>query len=169
MDKMEIQEFIMLKEIQASASSFLNSIKIGDKVCVDMGNDIYREATIKSDPYPAPSGATYITVTVFNKILSKSKDYAVPIWDLYPLGSKQIIYDAYIYSLNRLRGTSYSRQGDYELVCEGKRIKMDYCYGRKDANKKLLDSNMLKSYGINRVYSNGDLVYNDVGKQEERK
>lgn len=161
---MEIQEFIILKEIQASASSFLNSIKIGDKVCLDMGNDIYREATIKSDPYPAPSGATYITVTVFNKILSKSKDYAVPIWDLYPLGSKQIIYDAYIYSLNHLRGTSYSRRGDYELVCEGKRIKMDYCYGRKDANKKLLDSNMLKSYGINRVYSNGDLVYNDVGK-----
>ena len=159
---MEIQEFIILKEIQASASSFLNSLKIGDKVCAYIGNNIYREAIVESNPYSAPSGATYIDITVFNKILSESKKYAVPIWDLYPLGNKQIIYDAYIYSLNRLHGTSYSRRGSYELVCEGKRIKWDYCNGRKDANKKLLDSNMLKSYGINRVYSNGDLIYNDA-------
>lgn len=165
----EIQEFIMLKEIEVSTSSFLNSLKIGDKVCVDLGNNIYREATIESDPYSAPSGATYINIIVFNKILSENKKYAVPIWDLYPLGSKQIIYDAYIYSLNPRQGTSYSRRGSYELVSEGKRIKMDYCNGRKDANKKLLDSDMLKSYGINRVYSNGDLIYNDTEKQEERK
>lgn len=157
---MEIQKYIILKETEASVSSFLNSLKIGDKVCVDLGNNIYREATIESNPYTAPSGATYINISVFYKVLSENKRYAVPIWDLYPLGSKQIMHEAYIYSLNRTYGTSYNRRGSYELVCDGKRIKSDYCAGRKDANKKLIDVDLLKSYGINRVYSNGILIYN---------
>ena len=159
---MDIQEFIMLKEIEVSGSDFLNSLKIGDKVCVDLGNNIYREATIESDPYTAPSGATYINISVFYKVLSENKKYAVPMWVLYPLGTKQIIHEAYIYSLNRIHGTSYNRRGSYELVCEGKRIKSDYCTGRKDANKKLLDVELLKSYDINRVYSNGILIYDDT-------
>ena len=156
---MEIEEFIILQEIKASASSFLQNLKIGDKVIVDLTGSIYREAVIESESYLAPSGATYIDVSVFNKILSTNKKYAVPIWDLYPLGSKKIVYTAYIYSLNP-RGTHFSGRGSYELVCEGKTLKkVDSCLGRKDANERLLDEDILRSYGINQVYSN-NLIYN---------
>lgn len=156
---MEIEEFIIRKEIETSGNSFRQNLKVGDKVIVDLTNDVYREATIESEPYSAPSGATYINISVFNKILSTSKKYAVPVWDLYPLGSKEIVYTAYIYSLS-YRGRDYSRRGDYELVCEGKTLKKAYgCSGRKDANERLLDEDMLKSYDITKVYSNG-LIYN---------
>jgi hypothetical protein len=158
---MEIQEFIILQEIKASASSFLQNLKIGDKVIVDL-TDIYREAVIESDPYSAPSGATYIDISVLDKFSPTSEKYAVPIWDLYPLGSKKIVYTAYIYSLNRYRGSYFSGRGSYELVCEGKTLKkVEGCLGRKDANKRLLDEDMLRNYGINKVYSNNDLIYNE--------
>lgn len=156
---MEIEEFIIRKEIETSGNSFLQNLKVGDKVIVDLTNDIYREATVESEPYSAPSGATYINISVFNKILSTNKKCAVPIWDLYPLGSKEIVYTAYIYSLSR-RGKNFSGRSGYELVCEGKTLKKaDGCLGRKDANERLLDEGMLKSYDITKVYSNG-LIYN---------
>lgn len=156
---MEIEEFIILKEIETSGNNFLQNLKVGDKVIVDLTNDIYREATVESEPYSAPSGATYINISVFNKILSTNKKCAVPIWDLYPLGSKEIVYTAYIYSLSR-RGENFSGRSSYELVCEGKTLKKAYsCLGRKDANERLLDEDMLKSYDITKVYSNG-LIYN---------
>jgi hypothetical protein len=158
---MEIEEFIILQEIKASASSFLHNLKIGDKVVVYLTNDIYREAVIESDSYSAPSGATYINVSVFNKILSTNKKYAVPIWDLYPLGSKKIIYTANIYSLSH-RGPYFSGRGSYELVCEGKTLKkVQGCLGRKDANKRLLDKGLLKEHGINKVISNSSTIYTD--------
>ena len=156
---MEIGKFIILQEMKASASSFLQNLKIGDRVVVELNDSIYREAIIESESYSAPSGATYIDVSIFNKILSTSTKYAVPIWDLYPLGSKKIIYTAYIYSLSH-RGSQFSGRGSYELVCEGKTLKRaGGCLGRKDANERLLDENILKNYGINQVYSNG-LIYN---------
>lgn len=156
---MEIEEFIIRKEIELSGNSFRQNLKVGDKVIVDLTNDIYREATVESEPYSAPSGATYINISVFNKILSTNKEYAVPVWDLYPLGSKKIVYTAYIYSLSR-RGKNFSGRSGYELVCEGKTLKKaDGCLGRKDANERLLDEDMLKSYDITKVYSNG-LIYN---------
>ena len=157
---MEIEEFIIRKEIETSGNSFRQNLKVGDSVIVDLTNDIYREAIIESEPYSAPSGATYIDITVFNKILSTSKKYAVPIWDLYPLGSKKIVYTAYIYSLSH-RGPNFSGRSSYELVCEGKTLKKaDECLGRKDANERLLDEDLLKSYDITKVYSNGFLIYN---------
>lgn len=156
---MEIEEFIIRKEIETSGNSFRQNLKVGDIVIVDLTNDVYREATIESEPYSAPSGATYINISVFNKILSTSKKYAVPVWDLYPLGSKKVVYTAYIYSLSH-RGKSFSGRSGYELVCEGKTLKKaDGCLGRKDANERLLDEDLLKSYGITKVYSNG-LIYN---------
>lgn len=156
---MEIEEFIIRKEIETSGNSFRQNLKVGDKVIVDLTNDVYREATVESEPYSAPSGATYIDISVFNKILSTSKKYAVPIWDLYPLGSKKIVYTAYIYSLSP-RGRNFSGRSGYELVCEGKTLKKaDGCLGRKDANERLLDEDLLKSYDITKVYSNG-LIYN---------
>lgn len=157
---MEIEEFILLQEIKASASNFLQNLKIGDKVVCKLNDDIYREAIVISNPYQAPSGATYIDITIVNKILSDNKKCAVPIWDLYPLGSKKIIYTAYIYSLSH-RGPHFSGRGSYELVCEGKTLKKAYnCTGRKDANTRLLDVDILKDYNINQVYSNG-LIYNN--------
>lgn len=156
---MEIEEFILRKEIETSGNSFRQNLKVGDLVIVDLTNDVYREAIIESEPYSAPSGATYINISVFNKILSTSKKYAVPIWDLYPLGSKKIVYTAYIYSLSH-RGRNFSGRSGYELVCEGKTLKKaDGCLGRKDANERLLDEDLLKSYDITKVYSNG-LIYN---------
>lgn len=156
---MEIEEFIIRKEIETSGNSFRQNLKVGDLVIVDLTNDIYREATIESESYSAPSGATYIDISVFNKILSTSKKYAVPVWDLYPLGSKKIVYTAYIYSLSH-RGRNFSGRSGYELVCEGKTLKKaDGCLGRKDANERLLDEDLLKSYDITKVYSNG-LIYN---------
>lgn len=156
---MEIEEFILRKEIETSGNSFRQNLKVGDLVIVDLTNDVYREAIIESEPYSAPSGATYINISVFNKILSTSKKYAVPIWDLYPLGSKKIVYTAYIYSLSH-RGRNFNGRSGYELVCEGKTLKKaDGCLGRKDANERLLDEDLLKSYDITKVYSNG-LVYN---------
>jgi hypothetical protein len=156
---MEIEEFIIGKEIETSGNSFCQNLKVGDLVIVDLTNDVYRGAIIESEPYSAPSGATYINISVFNKILSTSKKYAVPIWDLYPLGSKKIVYTAYIYSLSH-RGRNFSGRSGYELVCEGKTLKKaDGCLGRKDANERLLDEDLLKSYDITKVYSNG-LIYN---------
>ena len=156
---MEIEEFIIRKEIETSGNSFRQNLKVGDLVIVDLTNDVYREAIIESEPYSAPSGATYIDISVFNKILSTSKKYAVPVWDLYPLGSKKIVYTAYINSLSH-RGPNFSGRSSYELVCEGKTLKKAYgCLGRKDANERLLDEEMLKSYDITKVYSNG-LIYN---------
>lgn len=153
---MDTGEYIILQEIKASGSSFLQNLKIGDKVIVDFDNNNYKEAIVKSDAFAAPSGATYISILVSNK------KYTVPIWDLYPLGSKKIVNKAYIYSLNQ-RGTSFSGRGSYELVFEGKRIKrVECCTGRKDANARLLDENMLKNYGINQVYSNYNLIYDAV-------
>lgn len=59
------------------------------------------------------------------------------------------------------RGSNFSGRGSYKLVCEGKILKrVECCLGRKDANERLLDRDMLKSYGINKVYSNG-LIYNE--------
>jgi hypothetical protein len=156
---MEIEEFIIKKEIETSRNSFRQNLKVGDLVIVDLTNDVYRGAIIESEPYSAPSGATYINISVFNKILSTSKKYAVPVWDLYPLGSKKIVYTAYIYSLSH-RGRNFSGRSGYELVCEGKTLKKaDGCLGRKDANERLLDEDLLKSYDITKVYSNG-LIYN---------
>ena len=156
---MEIEEFIIYQEMKASASSFLRNLKIGDKVVVALNDSIYREAVIESESYSAPSGATYINVSVFNKILLTDTKCAVPIWDLYPLGSKKIVYTAYIYSLSH-RGPHFSGRSGYELVCEGKTLKRaEGCLGRKDANERLLDEDMLRIYGINQVYSNG-LIYN---------
>lgn len=158
---MEIEKFIILQEIKVSASSFLHNLKIGDKVVVDLTNNTYREAVIESDPYSAPSGATYIDVSVFNKILSTNKKHAVPIWDLYPLGSKKIIYTAYIYSLSH-RGPYFSGRGSYELVCEGKTLKrVQDCLGRRDANERLLDKELLEKHGINKVISNSSTIYTD--------
>lgn len=158
---MEIEEFILLKEIETSASSFLQNLKIGDKVVVELRDSIYREAVIESvESCSAPSGATYINVSVFNKILSTNKKYTVPIWDLYPLGSKKIVYTAYIYSLSP-RGPDFSGRGSYKLVCEGKILKkVEGCFGRKNANERLLDEDMLRNYGINQVYSNDLIIYN---------
>lgn len=156
---MEIEQFIIEQEIRASGSQFLQNLKVGDHVIAYMTNNIFREAIIESEPYSAPSGATYINVLVQDKVLSNTKRYAVPIWDLHPMGSKSIIYTAYIYSTNH-RGTWFSGRGGYRLVYEGKTLKTAAgCYGRKDANSRLLDEDLLKKYNINQVYSNGDLVY----------
>ena len=156
---MEVEEHIILKEIEASGSKFLCNLEVGDEVIVDLGNNIYRKAVIESESFSAPSGATYISVSVFNKILSTNKKYAVPIWDLYPLDSKKIGYTAYIDSLSP-RGRNFSGRGSYALICEGEILKkVEYCLGRKDANERLLDEYILKEYDINKVYSNG-LIYN---------
>lgn len=156
---MEIEQFIIEQEIRASGSQFLQNLKVGDHVITYMTNNIFREAIIESEPYSAPSGATYIDVLVLDKVLPSTKRYAVPLWDLHPMGSKSIIYTAYIYSTNH-RGTWFSGRGGYRLVYEGKTLKTaSGCYGRKDANSRLLDESLLKKYNINQVYSNGNLVY----------
>ena len=145
--------------MKASVSSFLQNLKIGDEVVVELGDSIYRKAVIESKSYSASSGATYIDISIFNKFLLTSTKYSVPIWDLYPLGSKKIVYTAYIYSISH-RGSHFSGRGTYELVCEGKTLKKAMgCLGRKEANERLLDEDILRNYGINQVYSNG-LIYN---------
>lgn len=156
---MEIEQFIIEQEIRASGSQFLQNLKVGDHVIVYMTNNIFREAIIESEPYSAPSGATYIDVAVLNRVLSSTKRYAVPLWDLHPMGSKSIIYTAYIYSTS-YRGPWFNGRGGYRLVCEGKTLKTAAgCYGRKDANARLLDEDLLKKYNINQVYSDGKLIY----------
>jgi len=139
-------------------SSFINNLKIGDKVIVDLGNvpedEFYREAIVDSKVYYAPSGNRYINVLVENK------GYAVPAWDVYPLGTKPIIYKAYIYSRSH-RGSDFSGRGEYVLWFEGKIIdsSIGSCTGRKDANSQLLKQDILNKYNISRVYSNGVLIY----------
>ena len=156
---MEIEQFIIEQEIRASGSQFLQNLKVGDNVIAYMTNNIFREAIIESDPFAAPSGATYLDVIILDKVLSSSKRYSVPIWDLHPMGSKKIVYTAYIYSKNR-RGTWFNGRGSYELVYGGKTLKTAAgCYGRKDANSRLLDEDLLKKYNINQVYSDGILIY----------
>lgn len=156
---MEIEQFIIEQEMRASGSQFLQNLKVGDNVIVDMTNNIFREAIIESEPYAAPSGATYIDVAVLDKVLSSSKRYAVPIWDLHPILSKRIVYTAHIYSTSH-RGPHFNGRGGYELVYGGKTLKTaPGCYGRKDANARLLDEDLLKKYNINQVYSDGKLIY----------
>lgn len=137
------------------------NLKIGDKIIVDLGNSpkdmLYREAIVESKPYQAPSGWLFIDVSV------KGEKYAVPTSDIYPLGTKPIIYKAYIYS-KRQYSPNFSGRGTYALWFEGKEVKsVVSCTGRKDANKKLIDEELLKKYGINRVYSNDILIYNHGG------
>lgn len=137
------------------------NLKIGDKIIVDLGNSpkdmFYREAIVESKPYQAPSGCLFIDVSINNK------KYAVPVYDIYPLGTKPIIYKAYIYYKGH-RGSNFSGRGTYALWFEGKEVKsVVSCTGRKDANKKLIDEELLKKYGINRVYSNDILIYNHGG------
>lgn len=156
---MEIEQFIIEQEIRASGSQFLQNLKVGDNVIVNMTNNIFREAIIESEPFAAPSGATYIDVLVLDKVLSSSKRYSVPIWDLHPILSKRIVYTAHIYSKSR-RGPWFNGRGGYELVYGGKTLKtVPGCYGRKDANARLLDEDLLKKYNINQVYSDGKLIY----------
>lgn len=147
-----------LEQIFREHSGFVNNLKIGDKVIVDLGNkpedELYREATIDSEVYIAPSENRYINVSINNE------KYAVPTWDIYPLGSKEIIYKAYIYYKGH-RGSNFSGRGTYILWFEGNIIdeSIGSCTGRKDANKKLIDEKLLKKYGINRVYSNDILIW----------
>lgn len=138
---------------------FLYNLKIGDKIIVDLGNSqkdmFYREGIVESGIYNAPSGWLYINISV------NDKKHAVPVFDIYPLGTKPIIYKAYIYSKSH-RGSNFNGRGEYGLYFEGKEIysSIGSCTGRKDANKKLINEELLKKYGINRVYSNGVLIWN---------
>ena len=142
-----------LEEILREHGPFVENLQIGDKVLIEV-EGFYREGTVNSEIYVAPSENRYIDVKVGETV------YAVPCWEVYPLGSKEVIYPAYIYSKN-YHGKDFSGRGTYYLEFDKKEIrKVECCTGRKDANKKLLaDENFLKGYGINRVWSNGTLIY----------
>lgn len=133
-----------LEQIFREHSVFVNNLKIGDKVIVDLGNkpedELYREATIDSGIYIAPSGNRFVNISINNK------KYAVPTWDIYPLGSKEIVYKAYIY-YKGYKGPNFNGRGTYVLWFEGKIINesIGSCTGRKDANKKLIDEELLKN------------------------
>lgn len=139
-------------------NSFLYNLKIGDKIIVDLGNYpkdmLYREGIVESEMYNAPSGWLYIDISV------NEKKYAVSVSDIYPLGTKPIIYKAYIYSKS-YRGSNFSGRGEYGLYFEGKEIysSIGSCTGRKDANKKLLNYDILNKYNITKVFSNDVLIY----------
>ena len=142
-----------IEEIIREHSSFVNNLQIGDKVIVELGEELYREGIVQSDIYIAPSENRYINIKVNEKV------YAVPTWDVYPLGSKKVVITAYIYS-GSYRGKDFSGRGTYYLDLEGKRLKRaESCTGRKDANKKLLDEELFKKHGINKVVSNYITIY----------
>lgn len=142
-----------IEEIIREHRPFVNNLQIGDKVIVELGEELYREGIVQSDIYIAPSGNRYINIKVNEKV------YAVPTWDVYPLGSKKVVITAYIYS-GSYRGKDFSGRGTYFLSLEGKKLKKaECCTGRKDANKKLLDEELFKKYGINKVVSNYLTIY----------
>lgn len=142
-----------IEEIIREHSPFVNNLQIGDKVIVELGEELYREGIVQSDVYIAPSENRYINIKVNETI------YAVPTWDVYPLGSKKVVITAYIYSAN-YHGKDFSGRGTYYLDLEGKKLKRaEYCTGRKDANKKLLDEELFKKHGINKVVSNYLTIY----------
>lgn len=131
----------------------MNNLQKGYKVIVELGEELYREGIVQSDIYIAPSGNRYIDIKV------NETTYAVPTWDVYPLGSKKVVITAYIYSEN-YHGKDFSGRGTYYLSLEGKKLKkVEYCTGRKDANKKLLDEELFKKHGINKVVSNYITIY----------
>lgn len=151
-----------LDQILREHSSFVNSLKPGDYVIVELGPGVYKEAIVESEVYVAPSENRYINIKA--KISnSQEKPYAVPAWVIYPVGSKKITNTnyAYINYAGCTQGPYFSGRGTYNLVFEGKVIKKAYyCTGRKMANRELTDEDLLRNYDISKVFSKGELIYN---------
>lgn len=134
-----------------------NPFKIGDEVAINFGTveiPIYKKGIIASESYISEAGCTYIDVKV------KDQLYGVPLYDVKPLNEVRIINTAYIYYKSYNRPKYYSRQGCYILEFDGEEIySRDGCTGRTDANKKLINSEILEKYKIDLVYSNSVLVF----------
>lgn len=131
--------------------------KIGDKVAYNEGTSempLYKEVIIKSEPYIAPSGAQCIDV------LLRGIPAAVPTFDLVDINSVQITNRADIYS-TRYNDRYYSRRGGYVLVLEDNSeiLCRRECSGRNEANKLLLDKEILEKYKVTHVYSKGGLIW----------
>lgn len=134
------------------------SFKKGDIAAFNIGssnNSVYKEVIIDGDPYIAPSGAQYIDVTL---VYTKEK-LKVPTFDLIDINTIKITNRADIYFDNKNK-LDYSRFGKYILVNEIGNILLEKtCSNRKEANKFLLNEEILNKNKITHVYSKGELIW----------